>query len=578
MFRSLGILLATVLATQALGTDLLLKATASEPLNLNDVSFLWPLPKTSEDHGKLISVDEKAADGTLFWPQSDFDRVIAAAPQADAGESDRIVFPPNESIEKLSAWKIAGIRIDPSAPGCDPAIQALFGQNPQIRLIVQPVHIKNVGLRIHDITAHLVYDFVKSPGVPDREKFGEIAKDLAAIKTQLAAKNITTDDKLGVHPGFADPAVDLTGVLREFLKKHLSAKRLNTIAFMGVRRPEPWLFFVMRRGNDGVFSLPPQPSAQQLLMEFVTPFPKNKQFGDFGVSTADLFAKQGELDAEIGLAPIAALGRKLFVREISDVIASPKFSHVLNTDCVSCHTESSLRGNFGLPAAPPASPLAALSAGVKPECLPSDHWNVRNFGWGVGRGNNFQATATMRTANEAAESAHFINHKYLSAAPAPAAGSAHPAHDPTTGEPGQVSHPLTLVMKAKNADEYKKLKAKLTGLQNQPPAENPLRKALEDLEKVHFARFVFLDESETMMVITSFDDDFDDYVDLFVDKIGHVFDMLLIHIKDAPRLPVGENRDAFLEFVKKHDVPSIGGLYSAYPKLRAAEIRRLAKP
>jgi hypothetical protein len=50
-------------------------------------------------------------------------------------------------------------------------------------------------------------------------------------------------------------------------------------------------------------------------------------------------------------------------------------------------------------------------SGVDASVLPADPWNVRNFGWFPRR--NTVPTITMRTANEAAESADFINRNYL---------------------------------------------------------------------------------------------------------------------------------------------------------------------
>src|SRR5262249_41199075 len=36
------------------------------PLDVNDISFLWPVPQTKADVDALISLDDQAADGKLF--------------------------------------------------------------------------------------------------------------------------------------------------------------------------------------------------------------------------------------------------------------------------------------------------------------------------------------------------------------------------------------------------------------------------------------------------------------------------------------------------------------------------------
>src|SRR5581483_9962665 len=58
-------------------------AAAEEPevrFDVNDISFLWPVPKTKADVDRLISVDEKLADGdNSFLSQAAFDALIKSA-------------------------------------------------------------------------------------------------------------------------------------------------------------------------------------------------------------------------------------------------------------------------------------------------------------------------------------------------------------------------------------------------------------------------------------------------------------------------------------------------------------------
>jgi len=96
--------------------------------------------------------------------------------------------------------------------------------------------------------------------------------------------------------------------------------------------------------------------------------------------------------------------------------------------------------------------------------------------------------------------------------------------------------------------------------------------ALTRVGTVHFARFVLLENDTRLAVITTYDDDFDDYIMDFVDELGPVFDKLLQFVGDAPALPVQANRDAFLKYVKCHDLTCIGSFYSAYPTLGVSAI------
>jgi hypothetical protein len=139
-----------------------------------------------------------------------------------------------------------------------------------------------------------------------------------------------------------------------------------------------------------------------------------------------------------------------------------------------------------------------------------------------------------------------------------------------------VSNPLTLVMTIKSNDDYQALKNKLEGIQGQPPEKNRIRVALTKLGIVHFARFVFLSEKQ-LAIITTYDGSFEKYIEAFTNEIGDVFDLIFAHIEDAPPLPIADHRKEFLAYVKDHDLPCIGALYSAYPDLKVLDILTLQK-
>jgi hypothetical protein len=100
-------------------------------------------------------------------------------------------------------------------------------------------------------------------------------------------------------------------------------------------------------------------------------------------------------------------------RDIPDIIANPQRATFFNTDCVSCHTESSRRKELNIQVADNEIRFVrpAGTSGVDESLLPQDEWNVRNFGWFPLGGT--VSTVTLRTANEAAESADYINREYL---------------------------------------------------------------------------------------------------------------------------------------------------------------------
>jgi hypothetical protein len=121
-------------------------------------------------------------------------------------------------------------------------------------------------------------------------------------------------------------------------------------------------------------------------------------------------------------------------------------------------------------------------------------------------------------------------------------------------------------MTIKSEADYQALRGLLTQIQGLPRDKNPISIALDRIGTVHFARFVFLDETK-LAVITTYDGNFEDYLNDFVNEIGKVFDALLAHMADAPPLPVEQNRQAFIEYVRSRNLPCLGTLYSAYPTL-----------
>src|SRR5690606_1123591 len=110
-------------------------------LNVNDISFLWPVPRTPEEAAKLIAADEKLSGNAEIWTTAVFKKVLQTAVSSEAavpvpGDDPISIQFFDPAFQELKTWKIAGIRVDPSAPGCDPRLQAVLGATPQIRLVM----------------------------------------------------------------------------------------------------------------------------------------------------------------------------------------------------------------------------------------------------------------------------------------------------------------------------------------------------------------------------------------------------------------------------------------------------------
>jgi hypothetical protein len=433
--------------------------TSQAPLAADDVSWLFPPPKSVADLEATIAIaDLTAPDPTdpakraPIWPAAAFAQFIANAesPATTVG-NHHIKLPPN--AHDIKAWRIAGLRIDPGAPGLTNEIIAQFGQSPQLRFILQPVMRKADGsVEVNDVTAHVIYTFAAGadapaqPGCsprpkPDMEAFRKLARDFAALRNDLASgkfggTKITTEGKpLGVHPGLADKrtAKPLKDALVEVLERHLSGDKLNAMAVMALDAgaPEPWIFMAMAPVPAGVVpSLPnggfipvrgPALDGKQFAEALavletphkVMPTPATNNLNPITCKHAALPSGEAALPVaerkglataalfDMGDATVSDPDKVAKIKETVDLIANAERSHFFNTDCISCHTDTrrtlELLKNASIP-------------GVDPAVLPKEQWNVRNFGWFPSflRG-GVAPTATRRAASETEAVVKFIN-------------------------------------------------------------------------------------------------------------------------------------------------------------------------
>lgn len=440
-------------------------ASSSAPLAPNDVSWLFPAPHQASDLSNLISISELMAPSAQdpsrtepIWPDDAFKQFIANASKASVttadGKSHSVAL--SGELTDKSVWRVAGLRIDPGAPGLTPDIIAQYGQQPQIRFILQPVTKDFFGrIKVHDIAAHVIYTFFTGLGdaaeqgcipplKPDMEAFKKVAGDFAALRDRLnngefgGVRIDTSSDLLGVHPGLANPqsAKALRDALVTVLRTHIGGGnrgKLTAMAVMGIpgNAPEPWMFMAMAPDHKPVSaSMPlgsfnPVPGAMLSGLQLaeglsvrpkteVTPAPAPNNLNPItcrnnltqgpaalppserkGLATAALFA--------LGDAPLQNLDDIAAVKQTVDLIADPTRSHFFNTDCVSCHTDT--RRTLDLLDNP-------VIPGVAQEVLPKEKWNVRNFGWFpsfLHPQTSVAATATRRAAAETAAVVDFIN-------------------------------------------------------------------------------------------------------------------------------------------------------------------------
>jgi hypothetical protein len=150
-------------------------------------------------------------------------------------------------------------------------------------------------------------------------------------------------------------------------------------------------------------------------------------------------------------------------------------------------------------------------------------------------------------------------------------------HEVPVARPKAVQSPLTLIMRIKSPEASAQLEALLHRIQSAPPGKNPVWNALDRLLTVHFARFVFMENNTRLAVITTYDGSFDDYINHFIDAIGDVFNAILQFMDGAPPLPIQQNRQAFLDYVRANDLRALEPFYSAYPTATVVTIMDVLK-
>jgi hypothetical protein len=417
-------------------------AGALPPLEPADISWLWPVPETVADLGRIHTIDSLAANGGQpVWSDANFAEFIQTA-KASAKVGSNAADIPSE-FETRANWRIVSFRVDPSAPGGHADVRAKLGETPQIRLILQPVTTSGQEVVVHDVAAHVVFSFLKGGPTPepDRDAFGKVIEDLRKLKQLCEEGGAPTKGlPLGIHPGLAKPVAGLDAAVAKFLKTHLSADRLTALAIMGIDGPEPWIFLAMAKFPPGATKFGPVAflPAQMLTMRTNPPsvvpqpvvtnrLPISAQRVQLsipdverrGVATAILFKPGLDLNAAavVGSGPGGPLtDPQLKVRDIADLIANPEKAHFFNTDCVSCHTETRRRMRLGLATGQFAYRVNGKVPEVAQAVLPKDDWNVRNFGWFPPHpflgGGPAVATVTQRTANETAEAAKALAELY----------------------------------------------------------------------------------------------------------------------------------------------------------------------
>lgn len=108
-----------------------------------------------------------------------------------------------------------------------------------------------------------------------------------------------------------------------------------------------------------------------------------------------------------------------------------------------------------------------------------------------------------------------------------------------------------------------------------------IERSLREARHVHFAWFLLLEDNRKLALFTTYDGDFDAYIEYFANEVGDLFDSLFKHLADPPPMPVHQHPKEFVNTIRRYNAmhPPVGGyLFSAHPTLRVADLDNAAEP
>lgn len=183
-------------------------------LDLNDVSFLFPLPAPNAE-AQLLGLDDTGPKGALL-PRALFDGLPVIVEGADAGAL-------------YAEARVVSARVDPCFPGATPPAAPTCVK--QVRLVVQPVRFGGADAGFaettDDATLHLFYTL-------DDATFTDVHRALWRLKDR--AGDATAHQPLDVHPVMK--AEGLGGAyasqVKDLVLQHCGAQNLSRVAFMSV--------------------------------------------------------------------------------------------------------------------------------------------------------------------------------------------------------------------------------------------------------------------------------------------------------------------------------------------------------
>lgn len=287
-------------------------SAASADWDLNDVSYLMPLPADIQDN-QLLKIDTTGKGGPLL-PENLVNKIPVLSFQQEREESNRLM-------------RALAVRIDPCFPLPTPqSCQA------QIRLVWQPLELSSRG-QVQAIDAALHSFYVLTEG-----EFKSLLGDLQEWKRKNPVN--TRGLPLQVHPAWRNGAESPS--LVEFLsivKKYIGQANLTRITAMVLRgNADMWAFAGFEVRENNVVMFPVARLGDRLSQAFVNLAVPADHFAGGGISPQPKGADTlNKITAESILVETGEEDTVITEAQAAYRAENPHRFTPESMDCVSCH-------------------------------------------------------------------------------------------------------------------------------------------------------------------------------------------------------------------------------------------------
>lgn len=286
-------------------------------LTLNDVSFLLPLPAVNRE-ASLLAMSADGAMGPLL-PRRLYDGLPLLVEGQDAG----VLY---------DELRVISVRVDPCFPGAAPPAATCVKQ---VRLVAQPLFVKDGVVTTRDATVHLFYS-------PSDAAFSRVT---AGVFELDEAAGSMTDGALDVHPVIRRQGLDgpYHGKLKALVLEACGLATLSRVAFMAVdARGGQWRF--------GAFNVIGGSLVDDLIPRL--PMLKVQAFQEFGTESfrnGALIpgAPNDQLDTLLRESDMRLADPRTLDKALTSAlrIEHPERSSPKTIDCASCHVATRARAN-----------------------------------------------------------------------------------------------------------------------------------------------------------------------------------------------------------------------------------------